>query len=225
MKTADVSILLCTYNRADLLSRAVDSVLNQSYSAWELIIVDDGSTDETASVIERYREADERIRSVRHENQGLPKSRNLAIENARGAYLALIDDDDEYSPDHIEKRMGYMLDNPEVDIMWGGLIPCGPEERQYVMDMENPGGRIHLSECFVSGTLFGKIQAFRELGGFRDIEYAEDWDFIKRAQNKFTVHRVYYPTYLYYTDAPNRMSDVYAARNTEVTLSNRRRGK
>jgi glycosyltransferase involved in cell wall biosynthesis len=129
MKTADVSILLCTYNRADLLSRAVDSVLNQSYSAWELIIVDDGSTDETASVIERYREADERIRSVRHENQGLPKSRNLAIENARGAYLALIDDDDEYSPDHIEKRMGYMLDNPEVDIMWGGLIPCGPEER------------------------------------------------------------------------------------------------
>ncbi len=225
MKTETVSIVLCTFNRAELLPRAIESVSGQTYQFWELIIVNDGSTDDTKQIIDQYREKDERIITIHQSNQGLSRSRNNAIERASGKYFALIDDDDEYLPTHLEKRVEYLGNNPDVDIVWGGLDPQGPEDRHFVMDMERPGQKIHLSDCFVSGTLFGKISVYRELGGFRDLEYAEDWDFIKRAKEKYTVHQVYFPTYLYYIDAPNRMSDLYAKGNTEAIRRYREKGK
>ncbi len=225
MKTAPVSIILCTFNRAGLLPRAIESVLQQTYSFWELIIVNDGSTDKTAMVIEQYRQRDERILIINQSNEGLARSRNNAMERANGTYFALIDDDDEYLPAHIEKRVEYLENNPDVDIIWGGLDPQGPEERQYVMDMENPGQKIHLSDCFVSGTLFGKISVFHELGGFRNLDYAEDWDFVKRAKKKYIVHQVYFPTYLYYINAPNRLSDLYTEGKGEAIRRYREKGK
>lgn len=225
MKTPIVSVILCTFNRAALLPRAIESVLAQTYPAWELIIVNDGSTDDSEPLIEQYTQQDTRIIPVHQQNQGLAQSRNNAMERATGTYFALIDDDDEYLPAHLEKRIEYLENNPDVDVVWGGLDPQGPEERQFVMDMENPGQKIHLSDCFVSGTLFGKISVFRELGGFRNLEYAEDWDFIKRAKEKYTVHQVYFPTYLYYIDAPNRLSDLYTAGKGEAIRRYREKGK
>ncbi len=225
MKTATVSIVLCTFNRVGLLPRAIESVLQQTYPQWELIIVNDGSTDDTAAVIEMYRNRDERILTINQSNLGLAESRNNAMERASGLYFALIDDDDEYLPAHIEKRVQYLETNPDVDIIWGGLDPQGPEEQHYVMDMENPGQKIHLNDCFVSGTLFGKISVFRELGGFRDLDYAEDWDFIKRAKESYTVHQVYFPTYLYYIDAPNRLSDLYTEGKGEAIRRYREKGR
>jgi len=225
MKTPTVSVILCTFNRAGLLPRAIESVTAQTYPHWELIVLNDGSTDETAMIIERYAEKDSRIIPVNQSNHGLAKSRNNAMNRASGTYFALIDDDDEYLPTHLEKRVEYLENNQDVDIVWGGLDPQGPEDRHFVMDMERPGQKIHLSDCFVSGTLFGKIAVYRELGGFRDLEYAEDWDFIKRAKEKYTVHQVYFPTYMYYIDAPNRMSDLYAKGNTEAIRRYREKGK
>lgn len=224
MKTPAVSVILCTFNRAGLLPRAIESVRAQTYPAWELIIINDGSSDNTRAVIEHYARQDDRISTIHQSNQGLARSRNNALQHARGIYFALIDDDDEYLPTHLEKRREYMRENPHVDIVWGGLVPQGPEERHYVEDMEQPGRKIHLRDCFVSGTLFGKISVFRELGGFRNLEYAEDWDFIKRAQQKYTVDRVDFPTYLYYIDAPNRMSDLYAQGRGEAIRRYRGRG-
>jgi glycosyltransferase involved in cell wall biosynthesis len=225
MKTPTVSIILCTFNRAGLLPRALDSVLSQTYSAWELIIVNDGSTDETVSIIEKYRKQDDRIRAIHQSNRGLSLSRNIAMEHASGEYFALIDDDDEYLPTHIEKRIEYFQNNPDVDIVWGGLDPQGPEERHYVLDMERPGQKIHLSDCFVSGTLFGKVSVFRALGGFRILDYAEDWDFVKRAREKYIIHQIYFPTYLYYIDAPHRLSDLYAEGKGEAIRRYREKGK
>lgn len=225
MKIPIVSVILCTFNRSGLLPRAIESVLSQTYSDWELIIVNDGSTDATETIIEQYAADDQRIVPINQTNQGLARSRNNAMERATGTYFALIDDDDEYLPAHLEKRVEYFNDNPDVDVIWGGLDPQGPEERQYVMDMENPEQKIHLSDCFVSGTLFGKIAVFHELGGFRDLDYAEDWDFIKRAKNKYAVHQVYFPTYLYYIEAPNRLSDLYTEGKGEAIRRYREKGK
>jgi len=225
MKTPNVSIVLCTFNRAGLLPRAIESVLCQSYESWELIIINDGSTDETQSVLDEYRQQDSRIIVIEQTNQGLPQSRNIAMDRASGNYFALIDDDDEFSCEHIHKRVEYFEQNPDVDIVWGGLVPQGPQERHYVMDMEKPGQKIHLSDCFVSGTLFGKVSVFRDLGGFRKLVYAEDWDFIKRAREKYTIHQIYFPTYLYYIDAPNRLSDLYSEGKEEAIRRYRDRGR
>ncbi len=219
-----VSVVLCTFNRANLAGAAIESVLAQTYRDWELIVVNDGSADNTDAVVRKYSERDERIRLINQSNSGLSRSRNNGIRDAKGIYFAFIDDDDEYAPTHIGARVDYMLRYPEADIIWGGLVVRGPEEKQYVPDMERPGHKIHLSECFVSGTLFGKISVFNSLGGFRELEYAEDFDFMKRAGEKYAVRRVEFPTYLYSTESPNRMSDLYAE-GSEDAIRSYRRGK
>ncbi len=96
-----VTVLLPTYNRAHLLPRAIRSVLNQTYPHFELIIVDDGSTDDTPKVIKAFR--DRRIRYIRHdENRGILAVRNTGLDAARGDYITKVDDDDELVPEALE---------------------------------------------------------------------------------------------------------------------------
>ncbi len=94
-----VSIIMPTYNRADLLPRAIDSVLRQSYQDWELIVVNDASTDGTKDVLERYAKRDGRIMPVNNEKNeyrqfGIANTLNKAFKMARGRYIARLDDDD-----------------------------------------------------------------------------------------------------------------------------------
>ena len=102
--TPKVTVVITTYNRAGLLPRAVESVLAQTYTDYEIIIVDDCSSDNTQEVIAGF--DDPRIHSFRHErNRGLSAARNTAIFNARGEYVALLDDDDEWLPVNLELRV------------------------------------------------------------------------------------------------------------------------
>lgn len=93
------SIIIPTYNRAHTLHRPIDSVLAQTYTDWELIIVDDGSTDDTQSVVEAYR--DPRIRYVRQENKERSAARNHGMHKAIGEWICFQDSDDEYLPMHL----------------------------------------------------------------------------------------------------------------------------
>lgn len=106
MKPADgpfFSVIIPTYNRAALLPRAVASVQAQSYPHWELIIVDDGSTDHTRTLAEAYARQDGRVRYVWQENKQLNAARNRGVDLARGQYVCFLDDDDEFLPIHLEQ--------------------------------------------------------------------------------------------------------------------------
>ena len=97
MRNPKINIIIPTYNRADLLPRAIDSVLKQSYRNWEAVIIDDGSTDETEKVVKRY--TDTRIHYIKHKlNPGIPAARNTGIKKSKGKYIALLDSDDEWLP-------------------------------------------------------------------------------------------------------------------------------
>ncbi|MGB9694174.1 MAG: glycosyltransferase family 2 protein [Fervidobacterium sp.] len=99
-----MSVVLPTYNRAHLLRRAVQSILNQTYQNFEVIVVDDCSSDNTENVVKGF--CDERIRYVRHEkNKGAAAARNTGIKAARGEYIAFQDSDDEWLPEKLEKQM------------------------------------------------------------------------------------------------------------------------
>lgn len=102
-KTPEISVIMPVYNSEEYLHLAVNSVINQSMQAWELILIDDGSTDKSGDICDSYAFRDPRIRTIHQENQGITVTRNRGIAEAVGKYVAFIDNDDEYLPDVLEK--------------------------------------------------------------------------------------------------------------------------
>jgi teichuronic acid biosynthesis glycosyltransferase TuaG len=105
MKTPTISICLPTYNRAEYIAESINSVLNQTYTDWEMIIVDDGSTDSTDKVLAYYTKKYPKIKSVKTKNQGIAAARNKALSLATGRYIAVMDSDDLMSPERLEKEL------------------------------------------------------------------------------------------------------------------------
>ena len=97
--TPTVSIIVPIYNAEKHLARCIDSILNQEYTDFELLLVNDGSTDSCGSICDSYAEQDSRIRVIHKENTGVSDSRNQAIDQARGTYLQFLDSDDWITPD------------------------------------------------------------------------------------------------------------------------------
>ncbi len=195
-----VSVIVPTYNREKLLPRALDSVLKQTLRNWECIVVDDGSTDNTFQVVNEYLENDHRFRYMKHSNKKPPLTFNTGIQASIGRFVTFLGSDDEYKGDHLQLRYDFMINNPKIDLIQGGLEIIG---HPYVKDKNDLSKEIHISECKVGGTFFGKREVFFELEGFRDLKYADDADFWQRAEKKFNLAEVDFPTYIYHRDTPD----------------------
>ncbi len=111
-----VSIIMPTYNQQHLIGKSIQSVLNQEYRDFELIIIDDGSPDNTAAAVAHFH--DERLRYIRQENTGLPGARNSGLRVARGRYVALLDGDDLISPRYLSTLVTLLRDNPGFDVVY-----------------------------------------------------------------------------------------------------------
>jgi teichuronic acid biosynthesis glycosyltransferase TuaG len=112
-----VSIIMPAYNAAKTIAESIDSVLQQSFPAWELIIVNDGSQDETASIGKAFQQADNRVVLVNLEkNAGLPNARNEGIRKARGTFIAFLDSDDLWHPDKLTLQLNFHEKNKHVAI-------------------------------------------------------------------------------------------------------------
>jgi len=110
-----VSVIMPAWNNEDYIETAVDSLLNQTYKNWELIVVNDASSDKTGEVIDRLAGKDKRIRAY-HNKQNIKqtRSRNFAISKAKGKYIALLDSDDERLPTSLEKQLKFLETNSDV---------------------------------------------------------------------------------------------------------------
>lgn len=116
-----VSVVMSTYNRADRVGRAIESVLNQTFKNFEFIIINDGSTDNTSAVLKEFKKKDHRIVLVENkENKGLIYSLNRGLDLARGKYIARIDDDDEMLPKRLEKQVAYMDETTDAAVLCTG---------------------------------------------------------------------------------------------------------
>jgi len=120
LERCSVSIVIPTYNRAGLLSRTIQSVLNQTYQDFEIIIVDDGSTDKTEEVVKSFNS--KKIFYNRHEeNKGANAARNTGIKASRGEYIAFQDSGDEWLPQKLERQMKVFENaSPEVGVVYTG---------------------------------------------------------------------------------------------------------
>ena len=130
-KNPTVSVIIPTYNRAHLVDRAIQSVLNQTYKDFELIIVDDGSTDNTEDIIKEFQKKDERIKYIRHEeNRGGSAARNTGIKAAKGEYIAFLDSDDEWLPIKLGRQISEFTNKSKIALVYTGRIIIEEGERE-----------------------------------------------------------------------------------------------
>ncbi len=112
-----VSVIMAAWNVGEYISKSIDSMIRQSYQNWELIIIDDGSTDNTENIIEQYE--DPRIKYFYHQNSGVSKSRNIGLKRMKGDYFCFLDADDSFPPESLEKRLEVFHNNPHIDFVDG----------------------------------------------------------------------------------------------------------
>lgn len=189
-----VTIIIATYNRAKLLKRAIESVIAQTYTNWELIIVDDGSTDKTFQLVDKFFPKISNLKYIKQHNSKLWSARNIGIKLASGDYITFLDSDDMYKKNHLKLRVNFMSANPDYDLLYGGFKIIGDA---FVPDKYDKRRKIHINKCVVGATFFGKRKVFKLLKGFKDIDYSEDSEFFERADKRFKVAKVNYPTYVY----------------------------
>jgi glycosyltransferase involved in cell wall biosynthesis len=141
-----VSVIIPTYNRADLLPRAIQSVINQTYKDWELLIIDDGSTDNTKEIVEGFIKKDSRIKYFYEENSGAPgRPKNFGIQKSNGKYIAFLDSDDEWLPEKLERQISVFKLDDNI-----GLVSC----EAFIADQDgNIVDRIRMDQVPVGGVL------------------------------------------------------------------------
>jgi glycosyltransferase involved in cell wall biosynthesis len=198
--TADplVSIVLPTFNGSRYLAESIESCLAQTYATWELIIVDDCSTDETPRLIEHYEAKDSRIRSIRNErNLKLPASLNVGFSEANGALFTWTSDDNLYRPDALRAMVSEIQSPDAPDLVYAHQSVI--DENGEVVDefvalppddicMRNP-----INACFLY-----RRQVHEELRGYDEQMFLmEDWDFWIRTAEKFKLRLIDKNLYLY----------------------------
>jgi glycosyltransferase involved in cell wall biosynthesis len=189
-KIPQVSVIIPTYNRAGCLREAVDSVLSQEFSGFELIVVDDGSTDETPQLLREYGDS---IRVLRQENRGVSAARNAGIASGRGELIAFLDSDDIWLPGKLARQVDFFRQNPELLIcqteeLWvknGRRVNPGQRHRKR-------GGMIFepsLALCLVSpSAVMLRRELFDRVGFFAEhLPACEDYDMWLRVSCRFPV--------------------------------------
>lgn len=185
-----VSVITATYNRADYLPFAIESVLDQTYKDIEYHIVDDGSKDDTRKVVERYL-GDGRVRYYYQENRGQSAARNVGIRNSTGDFICFLDSDNIRERDKMELQLKVFDENPEVDIVYGdgqcidehGDNIYTPELKRYSGDITE---RLLFSNFVSNNTVMCRKKCFSEMGGFDErLRFAEDYDLWLRFSTRY----------------------------------------
>lgn len=190
-----VSIILPCYNYGRYLSDALESLIAQTYANWECIIVNDGSTDETEEVAQRFAQKDPRFKYVQQKNSGVSMARNEALKAAAGTYFQLLDADDILERDKLKLQVAFLEKNPGIDLVYSSMIFFKETDPNYVVgpkllhDKQPVSGsgdallqQLLDDNIFLPGCMFFRRSLYEEVGLFKKgIEGIEDWDYCYRA--------------------------------------------
>lgn len=193
-----VSIITPVFNMSGTLRRAHESVLRQA-GKWEHILVDDGSTDGTPEVMAELAR-NSRVMCARTGNRGTGAAHNTGLDLSTGDFVAFLDADDEYLPNHLSSHLAAAAEHPGVDIFWGGLeVVADCPDDLLAPDVAVGFGFLSIHDCVTQGTLFVRRRVFETVRFAEDRAVCwHDYDFVRRAEGQFGVMRLYEPTYRYY---------------------------
>lgn len=136
-----ISVIIPLYNKKDSIATALNSVLAQTYQDFEVVVVDDGSTDDGAAVVEQY--TDERIRLIHQANAGVSAARNKGIAEARGEYVAFLDADDEWMPEFLAEIVALQQEFPECRAQVTSYVQCQNGEKRGIVLNRLPFEGVH----------------------------------------------------------------------------------
>jgi glycosyltransferase involved in cell wall biosynthesis len=198
-----ISVVIPTYNRSSLIGKSIESVFSQDYPNLEVIVVDDGSTDDTQQVIEVLKNP--KLRYFRHEqNRGAPAARNTGLHQARGEYIAFLDSDDAWIPGKLSKQMEVMLrSDGDVALVYGGMRKIDDEGN--TTGYKKPRKRGNIYQSLLKDNIIGstsipllKTKVVKETGGFdEELRSRQDYDLWLRIAKLYKVDFVPEPLVLY----------------------------
>jgi glycosyltransferase involved in cell wall biosynthesis len=176
----EISVIIPAYNQGHYLSEALESVLAQDYPNFEVIVVDDGSSDHTAQVVQRF--SDRRIHYIFQENRGLPAARNTGIRAAQGKYLSFLDSDDRFLPKKLSLLKAEFASQPEIGLAAGQAKLIDQDGNLLGSSFQSQ--QVNEAHCLLLGNPFhvGSVllrRSWQEKVGFFDenLRSYEDWDF------------------------------------------------
>jgi len=185
----NISSIIPTYNRAEFLTRAIESILNQTYNIDEIIVVDDGSTDNTKEILRKYKN----IKIIKTQNLGVSHARNSGIKNAKNEWVSFLDSDDTWMKDKIEKQIHFHTNNPKI------LISHTHEKWirnnksiKYPTSLKKPNGNCFLdniSKCKIAtSSVMMHKSIFENIGYFdENMSVCEDYDIFLKISLKYEI--------------------------------------
>ena len=186
-----VSVVMTVHNGAKYIDACIASILQQTFSDFEFIVLDDGSTDSTLAILTHHQQLDPRIKIISEPRRGLPECRNRVCAEAGGKYLAMMDADDISFPQRLEVQVEYMEAHEEVALL-GAQAQCmdenGPISRHMFVPLEKENLKRRLLEgnCFVATSVMLRREFFLSVGGYR-LPLAEDYDLWLRIGDRHEV--------------------------------------
>lgn len=211
-----ITVVIPTYNRAYVLERAINSVLNQSYAPHEVIVVDDGSTDDTQDVLNQYKNIPY-MKVITTENRGVSAARNTAIKAASGDWIALLDSDDEWLTHKLETQVEFLKENEHLPLVHGEeiWIRNGKRVNQKKIHQKHGGSIFQrcLPLCLISpsASLIRK-DVLEELGNFdEEFEVCEDYDLWLKLTSLYDVGYIEEPIITKYGGHEDQLSRKFKA--------------
>ena len=206
-KKVTFSVIICCYNSEDYLEESINSIAKQTIGDWELVIINDGSTDSTEKIIKSFIQKGLNINYIYQENKGFACARNKALEVANGEWIAILDHDDIAVPRRLEYQLNQINKNPNSKLFFGDARCFGSDIKEYLrfdisknidkfdpcnldLSKKNAYQNLYKYGCFIvsSTATFNKIAAI-EVGGFNQgYKFVADYDFFLKFALKFDFY-------------------------------------
>lgn len=219
-----VSVVIPTLNRSDWIKQAIDSVLAQTFDDYEIIVVDDGSTDDTRQVVNELQQNNTSIKYHYQNNRGRSASRNIGIYLAQGKWIAFLDSDDLFMPDKLKIQFTALQSNPEYGMSYSDALAVNEQGRAInnrPLRLAEFTGQIYPGLLFLKGTMIttptvmARREVLLEVGGFDEtMSVCEDLDLWRRIARKYPVLQIRQPLSVirYRKSEKNNWADFLGAR-------------
>lgn len=211
-----ISIIIPTFNRGDFLLRAITSVLAQTYRNYELLIIDDGSTDNTHELLSPLIESKE-IKYYKQENLGVSNARNFGVINSVGELVTFLDSDDEWLPGKLQEQINFLIVNPQIRIVYGEelWIRRGTRVNQKAIHKKT-GGRIFkacIEQCLIApSSVMLQRSLFDEMNGFDNaFVVCEDYDLWLKISSIYEIGFITNPLIIKHGGHDDQLSTKFVA--------------